>query len=97
MSIAVATRSYDNLRSRANTQETILTPASVGYQGMKVLFSLPLPGDKRGCEAQPLFVPSVRLENGNTHDFVYVATMANDVFAFHCNIGSVDGQTNSHR
>lgn len=88
MSIAVTTRSYDNTRAGANTQETILTPAAIRTRGLKHLFSLALPGDARGCEAQPLIVPGVRLADGTTHDVVYVATMANQVFAFDANDGA---------
>ncbi|MGA9679792.1 MAG: hypothetical protein WBR28_32465 [Mycobacterium sp.] len=88
MTTAITTRSYDNTRSGANVQETILTPAAIRTRGIKRLFSLPLPGDKRGCEAQPLIVPGVKLADGSTHDVVYVATMANQVFAFDANSGA---------
>jgi PQQ enzyme-like repeat protein len=88
MNLAITTRSYDNTRSGANTQETILTPAVVQARGIKHLFTLPLPGDARGCEAQPLIVPGVKLADGSTHDVVYVATMANQVFAFDANTGA---------
>jgi outer membrane protein assembly factor BamB len=88
MSIAITTRSYDNLRSGANTQETVLTPANVKSRGIKLLFLLPLPNDKRGCEAQPLIVPSVKIGNRERRDIVYVATMANDVVAFDANVGA---------
>src|SRR5882672_3683336 len=82
MAIAVTTRSYDNARTGANTQETVLTAGHVAAHGVRRLFSLQLPGDARGAEAQPLVVPGVRLDDGTTHDVVYVATMANRVFAF---------------
>lgn len=88
MSIAVTTRSYDNTRSGANTQETILTPAAIRTRGVQRLFSLALPGDARGCEAQPLIVPGVKLADGSAHDVVYIATMANQVFAFDANTGT---------
>ncbi len=87
MSFAVTTRSYDNFRSGANTQETILTPSAVGTRGMKRLFTLALPGDARGCEAQPLVVPQVKLADGSSHDVVYIATMANQIYAFDANNG----------
>jgi outer membrane protein assembly factor BamB len=87
MSIAITTRSNDNLRSGANTQETILTARAVRTRGIKRLFSLALPGDARGCEAQPLIVPGVKMTDGTTHDVVYLATMANCVFAFDANTG----------
>lgn len=88
MSFAVTTRSYDQFRSGANTEETILTPASVRTRGIRQLLTLPLPGDKRGCEAQPLVVPGVKMADGTTHDVVYVATMANQIFAFDINTGA---------
>jgi outer membrane protein assembly factor BamB len=82
MAIAVTTRSYDNARSGANTQESVLTAGNVAAHGVRRLFSLQLPGDKRGAEAQPLVVPGVKLDDGTTHDVIYVATMADRVFAF---------------
>jgi outer membrane protein assembly factor BamB len=88
MSIAITTRSYDNTRAGANAQETILTPTAIRTRGIQRLFSLALPGDARGCEAQPLIVPGVKLSDGSTHDVVYIATMANQVFAFDANNGA---------
>jgi PQQ enzyme repeat len=87
MSIAITTRSYDNTRAGANTQETVLTPQAIKTRGIKRLFTLALPGDARGCEAQPLVVPGVKLADGSKHDVVYIATMANQVFAFDANTG----------
>src|SRR5579859_1862681 len=85
--VAVTTRSYDNTRSGANTQEPILTPQAIRARGVKHLFTLSLPGDARGCEAQPLMVPGVRFPDGSAHDVVYVATMGNRVFAFDAGSG----------
>jgi len=82
MAVAVSTRSYDNARSGANTQEGKLTADTVLTHGVSRLFSLPLPGDTRGAEAQPLVVPGVKLADGTVHEVIYVATMANTVFAF---------------
>ena len=87
MSIAITTRSYDNTRSGANTQETALTPSAIRAHGVKRLFTLSLPGDARGCEAQPLIVPRVKFADGSMHDVVYIATMANRVFAFDAHSG----------
>jgi hypothetical protein len=88
MSSAVTTRSYDNTRCGAKTDETILTASAVRTQGVKQLFTLELPGDARGCEAQPLIVPGVSMADGSSHDVVYVATMANQVFAFDVDTGA---------
>jgi len=88
MPFAVTTRAYDNTRSGANTRETVLTPDAVVSRGIIRRLSLQLPGDQRGAEAQPLFVPGVTLADGTTHDVIYVATMANIVFAFDAHSGA---------
>jgi outer membrane protein assembly factor BamB len=88
MSISVLTRAYSNDRGGSNTEENVLTAAAVRNRGIKRLFSLPLPGDRRGAEAQPLIVPAVALPGGRTRDLVLVATMANQVFAFDANDGT---------
>ncbi len=89
MSISVLTRGYSNGRDGANTEESVLTAAAVRTRGIKRLFSLPLPGDARGAEAQPLIVPGVRLPDGRTRDLVVIATMANRIFAFDANDGTL--------
>jgi len=88
MKVAVLTRSYDNARTGSNTQETVLTPAQVSQHGMKKLFSLQLSGDAVGIEAQPLIVPDVTMADGSVHDVVYLASMANTVWAFDANSGA---------
>lgn len=88
MSFSVLTRAYGNDRSGTNGQESVLTAAAVRSRGIKRLFSLPLPGDRRGAEAQPLIVPGVALPGGRTRDLVLLATMANQVFAFDANDGT---------
>jgi hypothetical protein len=88
MSISVLTRGYSNDRSGSNTQENVLTAAAVRNRGIRRLFSLPLPGDRRGAEAQPLIVPAVALPGGRTRDLVLLATMANQVYAFDANDGT---------
>jgi hypothetical protein len=88
MSISVLTRAYDNARTGANTQEAALTAASVGTRGVRRLFSLTLPGDHRGAEAQPLIVAGVQLPDGRKRDLLLVATMANAIFAFDANDGT---------
>lgn len=62
---SITTKSYDNARTSANTVETVLTPAAVRAKGMRKLPSIPVVGDARGMEAQPLvangvmFLPSM--------------------------------------
>ena len=50
----ILTKSYDNARTSANMSETILTPAALKAQGMTKLPNIPVIGDARGMEAQPL-------------------------------------------
>jgi len=78
----VLTRSYDNGRTGANIRETSLTPAAITSRGMKKAYSLTLPNDDPRIEAQPLYVPDVRMSNGNLHDVIYVFSMLNRVYAF---------------
>ena len=88
MSVSVLTRGYSSARDGATTQESVLTAAAVRSRGIKRLFSLSLPGDARGAEAQPLIVPGVALPGGRRRDLVLLATMANRIFAFDANDGT---------
>jgi hypothetical protein len=89
---AVLTRSYNDLRTGANTQETHLTPANVG--SLKVLRELtPDAGDDVRIEAQPLYVPQLAMADG-PHDTAIVCTMANNVYAFDVNTGAKLWKTN---
>jgi len=88
MSISVLTRGYSNTRDGANLEESVLTAGAVRSRGIRRLFSLPLPGDRRGAEAQPLLVAGVRLPGGRTRDLLLLATMANQIFGFDANDGT---------
>ncbi len=48
------TRSFDNSRSGWNPDEKVLTQASVGTKGIVRATIIPVFGDARGMEAQPL-------------------------------------------
>jgi hypothetical protein len=86
---AVLTRSYNNARTGANLTETTLNVANVGTRGIRQLFSLNMPGDARGSEAQTLIVPDVRTPDGQVHDIAIQASMSDAVFAFDANTGAV--------
>ncbi len=75
----VLTWHYDNMRSGANLQETILTPSNVVWTQFGKLFSQPVDGAIVG---QALYLPSVSLPNKGIHNVVYVATMNDSVYAF---------------
>ncbi len=75
---AVTTYHYNNFRTGANTEETILTPSNVASGQFGKLFSLAVNGQ---VYAQPLYVPALTINNA-VHNVLYVATENNDVYAF---------------
>jgi hypothetical protein len=88
MPTAVLTRSYDNGRTGANTAETVLTPALVASKGLKLVRSFHINADKQDddrIEAQPLYMPNVKMPDGKNHDVLFVASMANRIWAFDVN------------
>ena len=87
--VNVTTRSYDNLRSGSNNNETVFTPAKVASQGIKRLFSLNLTGDNRGCEAQPLLLDKVVMCDGLSHNILIQASMAGTVWVFDADFGTL--------
>ena len=52
----VTTRTFDNSRSGANTHETILTRDNVVARGIRRVTIIPVFGDARGTESQPLIL-----------------------------------------
>jgi hypothetical protein len=65
--------------------ETILTPANVNVNQFGLLYSGGVALDS-WAPGQPLYVPNVTI-NGATHNVVYVATLANSVYAFDADTG----------
>jgi hypothetical protein len=76
---SVLTWHYDNLRSGANTTETVLTPANVNYKTFGKLSTKAVDGY---VVAQPLYVPGVNIVGQGVHNVVFVATMHDSVYAF---------------
>jgi hypothetical protein len=72
-------RSGDNSRSGWNQHETILTQASVESKGIARATIIPVFGDARGMEAQPLILPNVKLRDGSIHDVMVLPSMGNIV------------------
>ena len=81
---SVVTQLYDNQHTGWNPNETRLTVANV-KSGFKLLFKdatdSGVPAANRGTYSQPLYVPAVHIA-GRTHNIVFVATEANNVYAF---------------
>ncbi len=73
---ALVTRGFDNQRSGGNVFETKLTVANVS--GLRRITTIPVTGDARGMEAQPLILPGVSV-GGGVHNVMVLASMANIV------------------
>jgi hypothetical protein len=81
------TRSADNSRSGWNPHETRLTQAAVQARGIIRATIVPLAGDARGMEAQPLILPNVQTARG-TRDVMVLPSMANVVRGVDAHDGS---------
>ncbi len=80
---------YDNYRTGWNSQETVLTPATVTSSSFGLLNTVALDDQ---VDAQPLVVPNVTVTVGKKqgqHDVVYVATEGNTVYAIDVHSGVV--------
>ncbi len=75
----VLTQHNDALRTGANVNESILSPANVTVSRFGKLFTQLVDGIIVG---QPLYVSNLLMPNGTTHNVVYVATQHNTVYAF---------------
>ena len=82
------TRSADNARSGWNPHETLLGQASVARKGLVRTTIIPVLGDARGMEAQPLILPGVKLPDGSIHDVMILPSMANVVRAVDARSGA---------
>jgi hypothetical protein len=76
--VNVLTNRYDNARTGANLNETILTVGNVNVNRFGKLYSYPVDG---AVYAQPLYVQGVTI-NGSVRNVLYVATMNDKVYAF---------------
>jgi hypothetical protein len=86
--VAVTTRAADNTRS-GSYYDTVLNQSSIVSRGLRKYFTLPLEGDARGAEAQPLFVPAVKTDDGVVRDVCIVASMNNTVWAYDANSSDI--------
>jgi hypothetical protein len=81
------TRSADNSRTAWNSHETELTQASVAAKGIVRATIIPVIGDARGMEAQPLILPNVKTARG-TRDVLVLPSMADIVRGVDAHDGS---------
>ncbi|MGA7292702.1 MAG: hypothetical protein WBW53_08800 [Terriglobales bacterium] len=77
--VAVTTWHYDNMRSGANPNETILTPQDVNSDQFGKLFTQTVDGSVIG---QALYLPAVTIPKLGVHNVIYAATMNDSVYAF---------------
>jgi hypothetical protein len=87
------TRAWDNHRSGWNQQEAVLTQANVKARGITRITTIPVIGDARGIESQPLILPGVTLTDGTTHDVMILPSMANVVRGVDATTGAALWQT----
>jgi hypothetical protein len=81
------TRSADNARSGWNPRETQLTAEQIRKVGIVRSTIIPVVGDARGMEAQPLILPNVHTAAG-VRDVMVLPSMANVVRAVDAHDGS---------
>ncbi|MGH9350767.1 MAG: hypothetical protein ACRD2G_01170, partial [Terriglobia bacterium] len=77
--VPVLTWQYDVTHAGENTQETALTPSNVNTTSFGKLFSLPVDST---VYAQPLYVPGLKMSDGQVHNVVFVATENDSIYAF---------------
>ena len=70
---------YDNARTGANLNETLLNTSNVNVNQFGKIFSYPVDGS---VFAQPLYVARVNIPNLGVHNVMYVVTMDDVVYAF---------------
>ena len=78
LAVSVLTQHNDNTRAGWNANETVLNTSNVNVATFGLLFNLAVDDQ---VYAQPLVVANVPIGNG-FHNVVYIATVANTVYAF---------------
>jgi hypothetical protein len=75
----ITTSQYNNARTGANLNETILTPQNVNANQFGKLFTLRAEGD---IYAQPLYLPNLQIPGKGAHNVLFIATERDNVYAF---------------
>jgi len=77
--VPVLTWRYDQTHAGQNTNETALTPANVNPDSFGKLFSLKVDST---VYPQPLYVPNLKMSDGQTHNVLFVETSNDTMYAF---------------
>ena len=75
----ITTSQYDNRRTGANRNETILNPNNINVRQFGKIASLPVDGD---VYAQPLYLPNINIPGRGVHNLLFIATEHDSVYAF---------------
>jgi len=81
--VPVLTWRYDLTHAGQNTSETALTPANVNSNAFGKLFSLSVDDH---VFAQPLYVPNLKMSDGQVHNVVFIATENDSIYAFDADV-----------
>jgi hypothetical protein len=81
------TRSGDNARTGWNSHETVLTQAAIAEKGIRRATIIPVIGDARGMEAQPLILTGVSTSRG-VRDVMVLPSMADVIRGVDAHDGS---------
>lgn len=88
--VTVPTWRYDLTHAGQNTRETVLNPSNVNSNSFGKLFALPVDST---VYAQPLYVPGLKMSDGQTHNVLFVATENDSIYAFDADS---NGGANAH-
>jgi hypothetical protein len=77
--VPVLTWRYDLTHAGQNTNETALNQQNVNVNTFGKLFALPVDST---VYAQPLYVPNIKMSDGNVHNVLFVATENDSIYAF---------------
>jgi len=77
--VPVPTWRYDLTHAGQNTSETALTPANVNPDSFGKLFSLKVDST---VYPQPLYIPNLKMSDGQTHNVLFIATSNDTIYAF---------------
>src|ERR1700690_2274364 len=76
--VNVLTERYDNSRTGANLNETVLNNSNVNVNQFGLLYTYTVDGS---IYAQPLYVPNVTIPGVGTYNVLYVVTMNDVIYA----------------